>query len=300
MRTIIFLLFPLFCLGQTTQEQVQHFFDHKEYQKAEQLILDELQKAPSNPMWIEFLGDAYSHQKQFEQAKAQYKRLIQKYPNSAIYHYKYGGVLGLIAKNASKFKALRISGDIAKHLKKSAELDMSHIDVRWALVELYVQLPGIVGGGKKKALKYAQQLEEISPIDGYIAKGYVYEYKGDSMKAEMYYRMAIDHEDSSRYFNELTASESTPQFQRNALYYQIGKIAAQYNVKLMKGEHCLLTYIQHHSIQDGISLEWAYLRLAQIYKHKHNKKEAQHWLNKALHERADFKPALEEQRILSM
>ena len=157
MRILIFLLFPILCWSQTPQQEVQNLFDHRNYQIAQKLIQKELVEDPSNTTWIELLGDVYSHQKQFENAKNQYKKLVQKVPNSATYHYKYGGVLGLIAKDASKLKALRISGDIAKHLKKAASLDSQHIDVRWAMVELYVQLPGIVGGGKNKALKYAQQ-----------------------------------------------------------------------------------------------------------------------------------------------
>jgi tetratricopeptide (TPR) repeat protein len=287
----------MFCWAQTPQ-QIQNLFDQKNYQEAQELIQKVLQEDPSNSTWIELLGDVYSHQKQFENAKKQYKTLVQKVPNSATYHYKYGAVLGLIAKDASKFRALRISGDIAKHLKKAASLDSQHIDVRWALVELYVHLPGIVGGGKKKALKYAQQLEIISPIDGYIAKGYIYENKDDPMKAEMYYRMAIDHEDSPEYFHQRSSFTKTPQFQRNALYYQIGKIAAEYNVKLMKGEQCLLTYIKNHTIKDGIPLEWAYLRLAQIYRHKHNKEKALFWITKATNLRADFKPAFQEKKAI--
>ncbi len=315
MRLFIFLLFPVFCLGQTTQDQIQAYFDQKEFQKAEKLIRVHLEKEPNNPTLIECLGDAYSYQKQFEKARSEYKKLVEKFPDSAEYHYKYGAVLGLIAKDASKLKALRMLGDIKNHLKTAANLNQQHIDVRWALVELYVQLPAIVGGGKKKALGYAQQLQEISPVDGHLAKGYIYEYKENPQKAEMYYKMAIDSGGSLTCYGKLTdlyEKENEPlkaigtieqaqeKHERNALHYQIGKIAAEYNVELAKGERCLLTYIKDHTIKDGIPVEWAYLRLAQIYKHKMNKEKALFWVDKALSVQQNFKEAAEEKAAIGM
>ncbi len=67
-------------------------------------------------------------------------------------------------------------GDIEDSFKKAAELDPNHINVRWALVEYYMKLPAIFGGSKNMALKYAYQLEQLSKVDGYLAKGYIFEY----------------------------------------------------------------------------------------------------------------------------
>jgi hypothetical protein len=40
----------------------------------------------------------------------------------------------------------------------AAKLDVKHIDSRWALVMLYIELPGIVGGSESKAQKYAERI----------------------------------------------------------------------------------------------------------------------------------------------
>ena len=60
-------------------------------------------------------------------------------------------------------------------------------------------------------------------------------------------------------------------------------------------------YIQNHSAKDGVPIEWAYYRLAQIQKHRENKQEAIKWIDKALDIRSDFKQAKEERlKILSL
>ena len=82
----------------------------------------------------------------------------------------------------------RFGGDVKDAFLKAAELDPNHIDTRWALVELYIQLPGIIGGSKSKSFKYANELEALSKVDGYLAKGYIYEYDNEPENAEKYYK----------------------------------------------------------------------------------------------------------------
>ena len=83
-------------------------------------------------------------------------------------------------------------------------------------------------------------------------------------------------------------------FQNQVLHIQaqIGKVSADYNVQLDKGEKCLKTYIENYTVKDGVPLQWAYYRLAQIFKHKNDKKSALIWIDKALAFNSDFDFAL--------
>lgn len=62
---------------------------------------------------------------------------------------------------------------------KSCPVVEGHIDCRWALVQLYMELPGIVGGSERKARLYAQELMNLSKIDGLLAFGLIEVYKND-------------------------------------------------------------------------------------------------------------------------
>lgn len=291
------VLFSSICFSQTSKEKAEEFIVKKQFKSAQNELITVLKTTPEDKEAIELLGDAYGHQKKWDEAIEQYKILTEHQPNSANYQYKYGGALGMKAQSISKFKALVIIGDVKHAFLKAAELDPNHIDARWALVELYISLPGIIGGSATKALQYANELQNLSKVDGYLAKGYVYEYDDEPVLAEKYYRLAIKVGGSVTCYEKLTKfyegqnepekaieniEEGQKKLQRNAMHYQIGKVCADYNIQLDKGEKCLNTYLSNHSAKDGVPKEWAYYRMAQIYKHKKEKYEALKWIDKAI------------------
>lgn len=294
---ICFLLVPFLAISQSSLDEAQQLIHDKQFVNAEQLLSEYVKTNENDTKGIELLGDAYGHQKKWDDAIIYYKKLTKLKPNNANFHYKHGGALGMKALSVSKLKALGIIGDVKDAFLKAAELDPNHIDTRWALVELYMQLPGIVGGSKSKSFKYANELQALSKVDGYLAKGYIYEYDDEPEEAEKYYKLAIEEGGSLTCFEKLTSlyeKEKQPdkaitnleasgqKHQRNAMHYQIGKVCAEYNIQLDKGERCLMTYIDNYSAKDGIPKAWAYYRLAQIEKHKNNKKEALKWVDKAI------------------
>jgi tetratricopeptide (TPR) repeat protein len=315
-KFLFLLLIPTFIFSQAIVNDADLLFQQKQFIKAEKMINGYVTENPNDLVGIELLGDAYGHQKKWDGAINQYKKLVDASYDNANYQYKYGGALGMKALEVNKFKALGLITDVKEAFLKAAEIDPDHIDVRWAMVELYMQLPGIIGGSKKKSLKYANELENLSKVDGYLAKGYIYEYDNELKLAESYYKKAINVGGSLTCYDKLTKlyeSENEPikaianiedayeKHNRNQMNYQIGKVSADYNVELDKGERCLNIYIENHSVEDGVPIEWAFLRLAQIEKNRNNKMEALKWIDKALDTRSDFKQAKEEKKkILSL
>lgn len=309
------LLCPVLAFSQSSLDDVEILFQKNQYTKAENFITQFLEENPNNLQAIELLGDVYGHQKKWDEAINEYEKLVETDESIANYHYKYGGVLGMKALE-NKLKAIGFIGDVKSSFLKAAELDPNHIEARWALVELFMQLPGIFGGSKSKALHFSEELENLSKVDGYLAKGYVYEYDDEPGLAEKYYKMAIEEGGSLTCFDKLTnlyESENQPQkaiatieeaqkkHQRNALHYQIGKVAAEYNIQLQKGEQCLQTYLKNYSAEDGVPKAWANYRLAQIHMHQKNKKEALKYIDLAIAELPKIKPFKEEKKkILSL
>lgn len=191
-KFLIILLFPFVAFSQSVYEEIPRLFEQRQYEKAESLALEFLKENPNDLKVIELLGDAYGYQKKWDEAIDSYEQLVEANDLNANYHYKYGGVLGMKALSVSKLRALGIIGDVKKAFLRAAELDPNHIDTRWALVELYMQLPGIIGGSKKKAMKYANELQNLSAVDGYLAKGYIYSYTNDFEEAEANYLKAVE------------------------------------------------------------------------------------------------------------
>jgi len=313
---LILLWFPAFLFAQTKFEAVEQLFVQKQYVKAQEIMTEYVSSNPDDLRGIELLGDAYGYQKKWDDAIICYKKLVDYDSNSANSHYKYGGVLGMKALAVNKFKALPIIGDAKDAFLKAAELDPNHIDVRWALVELYMKLPGIIGGSKNTALKYANELEKLSKVDGYLAKGFIYEYDKEPQLAENYYKKAIEVGGSLTCYNKLTEfyeKQNQPEkaianieaakmkHEHNQLNYEIGKLSAIHQIEFEKGIDSLLIYIQNDSGDDISKKAWAHYRLSQIYKHKGQKDLAIRYINFAISEMPDVKPFLKEkEQILSL
>lgn len=297
--TVFFLFFSLLAIGQTDLEKAEQLLAEKQFLKAQNLMVAYVKSHPQNQKGRELLGDVYGHQKKWDDAIENYKTLVDLSPKTANYHYKYGGALGMKALSMSKVRAVGIIGDVKQAFINAADLDQNHIETRWALVELYMQLPGIIGGSKSKALKYADELQNLSKVDGYLAKGYIYEYDKGYDTAEKYYQLAISEGGSLLCYEKLThLYEHQKQFdkamvnmeaaynkhKRNFLNYHIGELSADYTVQLDKGEAHLKTYLKNYSKDDDMSKAWANYRLAQIYKLQKKKAEALNYVELAIAE----------------
>lgn len=282
------VLFVLMCLQYSHAQEdviknVISMIDSKEYKKAESKLKAELLRK-ENEVLIELLGDVYGHQRKWEEAKNEYKKLVDIDPKNAEYQYKYGGVMGMMALK-NKLKGLVLIDDVKRAFTKAAVLDPDHINVRWALVELYIQLPGFVGGSIKKAESYAEELGKIKPIEGLLAKGYIADYEEKEDEAKSYYVNAIE------YIHTIDE-----QYPRNNINYQIGKIAANYDMNLNEGLMHLNRFIKNYSSSDNVSLDWVYYQMARIFKHKNDKNNAMVNIEKALALRPDFDEAIKEKK----
>lgn len=187
----IIVLFPFLHFSQTNFEKGEKLFHQGKYDLAKPILEEVIKQNPEDLKALEHLGDIEGINKSWDKAMVYYGRLIKLKPTEANYHYKYGGCLGMKAKESNKFKALGMIGDIKASFEKAIKLNPNHLEARWALIELYLQLPGIVGGSERKAQKYAGELLKLSPVDGYLAKGKIAEYFERYPEAERNYTKAI-------------------------------------------------------------------------------------------------------------
>ena len=312
----ILIMIPILGLAQGDFELAIDYFEKEDFNKAKPIFQKYLKTNPNHKKAREYLGDIASYTEDWDTAIIYYEGLLEEDENSANYNFKFGGALGMKALSVNRFRAVTYIGDIRESFEKAAKLDANHIEVRWALVEFYIQLPGIIGGSERKAISYAKELGRISEVDGLLAKGYIAEYSKRPKDAEIFYKQAIEVGGSPHTYEKLsslyesnsqpkkaieTSVESLKVHKRNQLNYQIGKIAAQYNVKAEIGIICLQKYIENHSVKDGVPKDWAYYRLAQIYKNQSQKETALLWIDRALSSRSNFEEAKEEkERILQL
>ena len=163
-----------------------------------------LKENPNHLKVIEYLGDIEGNAQNWDSTIFYYKRLKELNPKEADYYYKYGGALGMKAKESNKIKALSMIGEVKSSFEKAIQLNPKHIGARWALIELYLQLPAIIGGSETKAIQYSNQLLRLSPVDGYLSRGHIAEYFGKYSEAEKQYKLAIEVGKSKTCYQKLS------------------------------------------------------------------------------------------------
>lgn len=200
---LVFLFFPVLLWAQTNFEKGKQLLETGKTEQARVVFENVVKENQSHLKSIEYLGDIAGQHKSWDKALFYYKKLKQLKPSEADYYYKYGGVLGMKAKEVNKFKALGMIDEIKSSFEKAIALDPKHKESRWALVLLYLQLPGIIGGSEAKAVAYSNELMHLSPLEGYLSKGYIEEYFGRIKKAEQNYIKALELNNSKVAFQKL-------------------------------------------------------------------------------------------------
>ena len=228
----LFLVFAFFtglgCFSQASFKEIRSALDQGQLETAKKLLHIRISGNPEDAVATAYLGDIASFEKDWDTSISLYKSLVQKYPDSADYNFKYGAALGMKALSVSKLQSVIYVSDIKTYLEKTVELDPEHVEARRVLVELYVKLPGILGGSISKAKTYADELKDLNEVDFYLAQAFI--VKGDEglEEAAPIFKKAIE------VHRELPSHKK-----RNILNYQLGKIVSdadvypQYGLKLL-------------------------------------------------------------------
>jgi tetratricopeptide (TPR) repeat protein len=193
LKILLFLISFTTMMASEFDKGVQNFKDER-YVEAKYNFENYIKTTPTQDKnyykSIEYLGDIAGHQKNWDEAQDKYEILKNKFPTNADYFYKFGGAMGMKAKEVNKFRAMGMIDEVENAFLTAAKLDAKHVGSRWALVMFYLEIPGILGGSETKAKKYAEELTKISPVDGHLANGYISEYFKRYKQAEQSYLKA--------------------------------------------------------------------------------------------------------------
>ncbi len=189
--------------GQTAFDRGKKLFDTLQFNEAKPFFEQDLAENPMHLEAIECLGDCYVKSQNWNKALIYYQKLKKLKPTEANYFYKFGGALAMKVKASSKWFALNNINDVIFAFEKTIQLNPKHIEARWALIQVYLEIPSIIGGSELKAQKYADELMSISKVDGFLAKGHIDEYYNRYVKAELNYKSAFEIGNSKTTFQKL-------------------------------------------------------------------------------------------------
>jgi tetratricopeptide (TPR) repeat protein len=128
----------------------------------------------------------------YDGAQALAEKAVALDPKNADHHYVLGIIYGRQAERANVFRQPGLAGKFKKETEQAIALDPRHINARNALIDFHLQAPGIVGGDKKRAHQYADEILQIDAARGWLAKARIARREKQTDQLESFYRKAVE------------------------------------------------------------------------------------------------------------
>lgn len=113
-------------------------------------------------------------------------------PTNFAYHLWLARIYGEKADHAGFFGAAGLARKVRTEFERAVELDRQNAEARTDLAEFYLEAPGIVGGGKDKALAQANEIERLNSAMAHWVWARIAEKNKDLAAAEREYRAAVE------------------------------------------------------------------------------------------------------------
>ncbi len=164
------------------------------------------------------------------------------------FQYLYGGIAGILATELPRTRSLPYVRSMKSSFEQAASLRPDDLAVQIILLNLYAELPWVLGGSNKKAERQTERIKTISVIEGHLAKGYYNRTIKKNKEALVAYLEAVNLvKDCKMDFLGLT---------NNAFYHLA--VLSFYLQKEVTKAHCFFSmYLDNYSSGDAYPKEFA-------------------------------------------
>jgi tetratricopeptide (TPR) repeat protein len=155
------------------------------------MLRGEISASPKDAESYNLLCRAYFALEDWDRGLENCEKAVSLAPNNSGYHLWLGRIYGEKADSSSFFTAAGLAKKVRIEFERAVELSPDSVDARTDLAEFYLEAPGIVGGGRDKAVAQAQTLATLDPAKAHWVNGRIAEKRKDMAAAEKDYRAAI-------------------------------------------------------------------------------------------------------------
>jgi tetratricopeptide (TPR) repeat protein len=265
-------------------EQANSWYEQAQYRK----ILTEIDQQPTlkqNPDLIAIYIQAMFNLRQREEANTLLNQLIIEYPQHSELLYLAGINKIVLASDGNIFNARQRTSDGLQLLMKAVTVDPKNYPAQHALISFYQSAPPAAGGSKRLATEQAILLAGLDPLQGALAEiqllilearlseavALIDKHLQQMPKqADLLATKAsiLARQDAYLVAQQLyseTAKFSTKPTQRYNALYQVGRLAVLNNNNVLEGITALSEYIGYYKDSEQSRLNWAKLRLVQLF-----------------------------------
>lgn len=148
--------------------------------------------APNDGVSHNLLCRAYFSVGDWDRAIASCEKAVALAPENSEYHLWLGRAYGEKADASNFFTAAGLAKRVRTEFERAVALNPLSVAARTDLAEFYLEAPGIVGGGRDKAVAQAAELMKLDPAKAHWVNGRLEEKAKNTASAEREYRAAVD------------------------------------------------------------------------------------------------------------
>jgi tetratricopeptide (TPR) repeat protein len=167
--------------------EAARLYECGKFKQAADSLAEQIKAAPADAEVHLWLGKSYYKMRRWDDAVREFETAVRLGSNNGVYHLWLGRACGQKAAHVSFIFAYSWAKRVVKEFQTARHLAHDDVDVRFDLLEYYLNAPGIVGGGREKAESEVASIAEISPNLGYLARAQIFQKdkKWDRARAEL-------------------------------------------------------------------------------------------------------------------
>jgi predicted Zn-dependent protease len=149
------------------------FYEKGNFGQAAKLLQKLCDSSPSDPDIRLWLGRSHLKLREWDKGVQEMEAMVRLQPSNARYHLLLGRACGDRASHSSFLTAMGWAKRVVKEFETARTLAPDDVDIRFDLLEYYLEAPGIVGGGKDKAEAEVQAIARLKPEKSGLARATV-------------------------------------------------------------------------------------------------------------------------------
>ena len=119
-----------------------------------------------NLIKIERIADSLVQICEFDKPIELYRELVKNNPKSFNYNYKLAATLAARIELMPRIKGAAYVPEMMSQLEKTYKIDDTSLSLNWIMLQVYLEVPGFLGGGKRKARNIVEKISNISKKEG--------------------------------------------------------------------------------------------------------------------------------------
>ena len=171
---LFFLMLPPVLPSDASLQDAIGLYEKGKFAQAANVFQQLSASTPSNAeAWV-WLSKSRLKARDWDKAVQALEKAVQLQPANAQYHLLLGRACGSRASHSSFLTAMNWALRVVKEFETARKLAPESIEVRFDLLDYYLNAPGIVGGGSEKAEAEAQVIAKLNPKKGYLARATIH------------------------------------------------------------------------------------------------------------------------------